>query len=337
MKKTLIALAALGAMAGAAQAQSTVTLYGVADVYFGQTSRTTKPTATGTETKLTQTVINSGGMNGSRWGLKGSEDLGGGLKANFQVESGFDISTGASGQGGLLFGRQALVGFSGGFGAVTLGRQYSAYDALRGATNNTYDSSFATTGTVWGNGVADYTGRVDNSIAYQSPNFNGFSGAVMVGLGENKTTTASASRNTSFNVQYANGPILAGYAHQAEKTVAVADQRKYNLLAASYDFGMASIHGGYNTAKLGSTKDKEYQLGVKVPFGAASVAAGYSRSKSDAAGVTSKATGYSIAGLYDLSKRTALYAGWNSTKADFVSATAAVKTSLVAVGVRHRF
>ncbi|MGH8857043.1 MAG: porin, partial [Polaromonas sp.] len=86
MKKTLIALAALGAMAGAAQAQSTVTLYGVADAYFGQTTTTTKPTATGLETKLKQTVVDSGGINGSRWGLRGSEDLGGGLKANFQFE-----------------------------------------------------------------------------------------------------------------------------------------------------------------------------------------------------------------------------------------------------------
>ncbi|MGH8857337.1 MAG: porin, partial [Polaromonas sp.] len=321
----------------AAQAQSTVTLYGVADAHFGQTTTTTKPTATGLETKLRQTVVNSGGINGSRWGLRGSEDLGGGLKANFQFESGFDISTGQSQQGGALFGRQAYVGLSGGFGAVTLGRQYTAYDALRGATNNTYDSTFATTGTAWNTGVADYTVRVNNSIAYTSPDFGGFSGSAVVALGENKTPTQSASRNTSLQLRYANGPLLVGYAHQTEKDVTVPN-RKYNLIAGSYDFGVASITGGYNTAKQGPTSDKEYQLGVKVPFGAASVAAGYSRSKSDSLGVTRKGTGYSIAGLYDLSKRTALYAGWNQTKAaDFVSATTPVKTSLVAVGIRHRF
>ncbi|MGH8459719.1 MAG: porin, partial [Nevskiales bacterium] len=317
--------------------------YGVADAYFGQTTTTTKTTATGLETKLKQTVVDSGGINGSRWGLRGSEDLGGGLKANFQFESGFDISTGRSLQGGALFGRQAYVGLSGGFGAVTLGRQYTAYDALRGDTNNTYDSAFATTGTAWNTGVVDYTSRVNNSIAYKSPDFGGFSGSAVVALGEDKTPTASASRNTSLQPRYANGPILAGYAHQTEKSVGgVPSNRKYNLIAGSYDLGVASITGGYNIAKQGPTEDKEYQLGVKVPFGAASVAAGYSRAKTETAGVTSKGTGYSIAGLYDLSKRTALYAAWNQTKADFAAfvapaTSATVKTSVVAVGIRHRF
>ena len=235
MKKSLIALAVLAA-SGAAMAQSSVTLYGVADAWVGQTSTTTAGV------KVKQTEVGDGGFNGSRWGLKGSEDLGGGLKAIFTLESGFDISNGRSAQGGVLFGRQAFVGLQGGFGAVTLGRQYSAYDELRGATNQAYDSAFATTGGVWGNGLVDYTDRVNNSIAYTSPSFGGISGAVVYGLGENKNLASAgnaagdATDNLSMHIKYANGPVLVGYAYQEEKqpqasALVAQDKNKYNLIA----------------------------------------------------------------------------------------------------------
>lgn len=337
MKKSLIALAVLAA-SGAAMAQSSVTLYGVADAWVGQTSTTTAGV------KVKQTEVGDGGFNGSRWGLKGSEDLGGGLKAIFTLESGFDISNGKSGQGGVLFGRQAFVGVQGGFGAVTLGRQYSAYDELRGATNQAYDSAFATTSGVWGNGLVDYTDRVNNSIAYTSPSFGGISGAVVYGLGENKNLASAgnaagkATDNLSMHIKYANGPVLVGYAYQEEKqpqasALVAQDKNKYNLIAGSYDFGVAALTGGYNEAKNNTTKDKEYQVGVSVPFGAASVAVGYAHSKSETAGVTTNAEGYSLTGLYDLSKRTRLYAGLSNTK----QKESSDKSSLVAVGVRHSF
>ena len=97
MKKTIIVLAVLAASAasGIASAQSTVTLYGLADVYVGSTTTKQSPVG-GASTSGRKTVIDSGGFNGSRFGLKGSEDLGGGLKANFVLEGGYDISTGAA-------------------------------------------------------------------------------------------------------------------------------------------------------------------------------------------------------------------------------------------------
>jgi predicted porin len=133
MKKSLIALAVLAA-SGAAMAQSSVTLYGVADAYVGS-QKANAVTVSGTRLVSTATrnsVVESGGLSGSRWGLRGTEDLGNGMKANFVLESGFDISNGASQQGGALFGRQAFVGLGGGFGAVSLGRQYNAYDEVKG-------------------------------------------------------------------------------------------------------------------------------------------------------------------------------------------------------------
>lgn len=375
MKKTLIAFAALTAIAGAAQAQSTVTLYGVADVYAGQKSTTVGGV------KLKQTVVDSNGLNTSRFGFRGTEDLGSGLKAIFTMEAGLLLDTGASNQnGGGLFSRQAFVGLSGNFGTATLGRQYTAFDALRAGTNNSYDATyFATTLRVFNNGVADYASRASNSFAYASPVYSGFSGAFVLAGGEDKSATVKASRNNSFHVKYANGPLLVGYAYQNEKFNANTSatilnninaltgntqtgDRTYNLFAGSYDFGVAKITGGYQTAKQersspttpaaaaltnGNGKDKEYQFGVSAPFGAATIAAGYTRSKADNS--DRRATGYSLLGTYDLSKRTRLYAGGVSEKysgstgfsavsgASTATVAGLTRSSGVVAGVRHAF
>lgn len=121
MKKTVAALAVLSAVAGAAHAQSSVNLYGLVDVFVGKSTvkNTTGAVVTNTDAG---TSLSSGGLNGSRWGLRGSEDLGGGLKATFQVESGFNADTGTSADAGRLFNRTSKVGLSGGFGSVEFGR-----------------------------------------------------------------------------------------------------------------------------------------------------------------------------------------------------------------------
>jgi predicted porin len=151
MKKSLVALAALAAV-GAASAQSTVTLYGVADVWLGSQKVETRPNGNVAFTGVRQNLLNSGGYNGSRFGFRGTEDLGGGLKANFVLEQGITVDDGkmADTKDFRQFNRQAYVGFSGGFGEVRLGRQYTAYDTLRGATNHSFDTAFAVTSSVWG-------------------------------------------------------------------------------------------------------------------------------------------------------------------------------------------
>jgi predicted porin len=356
-----------------------VTLYGVADAMVA--SQNVKVQSSTTNTSITNSKIDGSGLSSSRWGMRGSEDLGGGLAAVFTLESGFGIDSGslannagssASGSGNVLFGRTASVGLKGNFGEVRLGRQYTAYDSLRGATNNTYDSNtFATTGAVWSNGLQDYSNRANNSIRYDSPVFSGFSGSVMYAFGEDKSATVSASSSTSAHIKYANGPLLVGYGYQAEKSngistmfsgagglgatalasassnvgtaSALVTTRKYNLLGATYDFGVAKIVGSYNTVKgqvlAGvDAKDKEYQLGVSVPFGAASIAAGYTLSKSDFANTSRKGTGYSLLGTYDLSKRTTLYTGYTNMKAEAVlDSTRTDKQTLLAAGIRHTF
>lgn len=344
MKKSLIALAVL-ATTGAAFAQSSVTLYGRLDASIGQT--TEDKTSGALVTTNDQTKVDASNLNTTFWGLKGTEDLGGGLKANFKLESNFNIDSGAIGSGQSLFERTATVGLSGGFGAVNLGRQYTAYEALRAASNNVYDSNMATTGTVWSTGVKDFSNRIANSVRYDSPSFGGISGSVAYGLGENDNVAGNvgdATDNLSLHIKYVAGPLLVGYAHQAEKQLqpllAVAqDTNKYDLFGASYDFGAAKLVGSYNQADNNSREDKEYQVGVSVPMGAFALAAGYSKAKSDskvAGGADLDGEGYTLVGTYNMSKRTTLYVGYKSTEVE-TSATAKTEASTFAAGVRHTF
>ncbi|RYX89974.1 MAG: porin [Comamonadaceae bacterium] len=350
MKKTLIALAALGAMAGVAHAQSTVTLYGLVDANVG--SIKTNVLSGGAVRSQTQTGVNdgaTGGLQGSRWGMRVSEDLGGGLAAVANIESGFAVDTGASAQGGLLFGRRANVGLSGGFGTVTLGRQSTAYTdvaanhAMMGATlfdpSNTNNAvspavlgtlgtsaSLLNRNTTW----IGYTERVNNSVKYVSPVFGGFSAGVFYGFGEDKTPTTDATKTVSASIKYANGPLLVSAGYQDEgyaRTATNEPKLKNALLNVAYDFGVAKVGFGFNRAKYegftvaaapglglaasGIDAQKEYSFSVAVPLGATTISAGVAQSKGDTLG---KSTGYGIQALYSLSKRTTLYTGVLSTK-----------------------
>lgn len=310
-------------------AQSSVTLYGVADAFVGSIK-------TG---NLRNTVQNSGALNGSRWGLRGTEDLGGGFKGNFVLESGFNIDNGTSANGGALFSRQAYVGLAGVFGEFRLGRQYSAYDEIRGGTNNTSDSGvFAATGGAWAAG-GDYVNRINNQAYYTSPNLGGLTAAVGYGFGEDKTATLSASSTLSVNVKYANGPFLIAFAHQKEDPVGTTPvATKYNMLAGSVDFKVVKLVGGYNQAS-GPDKEKEYQVGIEAPLGAAKLFAGYANAeaKTNAGAKTEKGRAFSLLATYDLSKRTAVYAGLNDTERKNAAGVKTTDTQTLGLGMRHRF
>src|SRR6516164_8874137 len=166
MKRSLIALASLSVLSGAAHAQSSVTLYGIIDNGLNYTSNSAgKPLFN----------MSSGVVSGSRFGLRGAEDLGGGLKAMFVLENGFDVSNGKLGQGGLLFGRQAFVGLSSNrFGSVTLGRQY---DSLAD-----YIGPFIV-GDQWGGYVSAHPGDLDNfNNSFRNNNTIKYTNASISGL-----------------------------------------------------------------------------------------------------------------------------------------------------------
>ena len=211
MKKSLLALAALSAFASVAHAQSSVTLYGIIDeaaVYESSQKTCGNNTAASPNVGGKKVAFDSlSGLNGSRWGLKGTEDLGGGLKAVFQLENGANINTGGFGQGGLEFGRQAYVGLSSAqLGTVTMGRQYdsvvdfigpmifadqigSAYSALPGDVDNANNGQ-----------------RINNTIKYTSPNFNGLTFEGVYSLGG---VAGEIARNQVYSagIGYANGPF----------------------------------------------------------------------------------------------------------------------------------
>ncbi len=214
LKKTVFATAILGAFAGTAHAQSSVTLYGLVDAGITYVNH-----ANAKAQDLVQ--YGDGVAQGSRWGLRGSEDLGGGLKAIFQLENGFNSGTGTLGQGGAEFGRQAFVGLTkDGIGSLTLGRQYSFSTDYLG---NSYANGGLTVAGNYGYHINDVdqltSSRINNSIKYSSANFYGLTFGAMYGFSNQAGAfagapgTSGSSAAYSFGLNYVNGPLGIGAAY----------------------------------------------------------------------------------------------------------------------------
>jgi len=339
MKKTLVALAAL-AVVGAASAQSTVTLYGRLDASVGK--NTLKPNA-GYTAATGQTVqdpglnVNGSNMSGNRWGMMGTEDLGGGMRARFQLESGFNIDGGNSAQGGLLFGRHAWVGVGGGFGEVRLGRQttimadgpyavtggYANYDAWSRSTA----TAFGNSGSVTADGV-----RTNNTLKYLTPTIGGFTGTFVWSPGEDGTAAVSASRYWSLGAGYVSGPINVQFAYETMNPGNVTT--KAWALAGAYDLGVARLSASYQRGSRLAVDDKGYALGVGIPLGPMSLDLEYATEKTDG---NTKANALNIRGVYNLSKRTNLYLFITDGTAKTGAAGAKSDLSRFQVGMRHVF
>ena len=300
MKKSLIALAVLAA-SGAAMAQSSVTLYGVLDTGLTYSK--------GEESVYGMTHV--GGNVNSRLGFRGVEDLGNGLKATFNLESGFSADDGTNymGQDGLAFTRTSTVGLAGNFGEVRLGRMLtSSYLAV-----NRYDA-FGDTGIgaslAWNIPQTGYAPRTENAISYTSPNFSGFKIGAEYGFGEKQK--ARDSRYFGMGATYDNGPLSLGLGYDRlnsntmDGLLAASDLKTVHL-GGAYNFGVAKLLAFYKQSKVSNApKFKTFGLGVSAPVGAAGeVRASYNNYKiSDDNG---KADQLSLGYVHNLSKRTALY------------------------------
>jgi predicted porin len=321
MKKSLIALAVLAA-SGAAMAQSSVTLYGIADLWIGNTKQV-KDSNTNVISDG-KTEMGNGGISTSRLGVKGSEDLGGGLTAFFTFEQKLQLTNGATNTN--TFDRQANLGLSGGFGTVKFGRGWNAMDDVFGLSNSGFDSALSANAT-WLN---SYNGAADAQIYYATPEFAGFTAAVSTQLKGN----AAAGKLSAFNVTYATGPIAVALGY--EKDEANGDQ-KGTMLNGSYDLGMAKLLASYyttnNTGGVAGAKVNSYQLGADVPLSSAlTLSVGYASSKPKGGESDS---GFGIAASYSLSKRTSVYAG---VRAESVKASnGEADGDFYAVGIRHAF
>lgn len=329
MKKSFLLLALLGAFAGTAAAQSSVTVYGAIDLGLVHESGG----AGGSVAKLS-----SGVEAGSRLGFKGTEDLGGGLSAHFQLENGLAADTGGFNQGGLLFGRQAYVGLKGNFGTVNFGRQYlPLYNAFADA--DPFGAGLAGSA---GN-LFPYPARMDNTILYMTPAMGGFTGEFAYGLGE-VAGNASANRHLDLTVGYQNGPLAVKLAHHNIRNATDTNTTKYNLVTGVYNFGPAKLHLAYGTNRDDATLDaNDILLGVSAPVGGGTVMASYVR-KNDKSAANMDANQAGIGYTYPLSKRTNVYTAYgrinNDNGAAYTVGNAIEGGSgdkAFNVGIRHKF
>ncbi len=321
MKKTLLAAALLAgfATAGVAQAETSVTLYGILDTGYGY--QNFKYDHNGADVRARSSGLRDGTFNGSRWGLKGAEDLGDGLRAIFQVEAHVNLG----GQGGAAhsgFNRQSFVGLSSdSWGTFTMGRQYSAgtetFQGPNGVNLGDADKVFGAVGL--GGGT-----RVDNSFKYVTPDMSCFKAIVLYGTGGDNGTKVGRNGDTSFSDRgtrvsvgavYANGPIGVGASYDRQSqygvdalSVPAADRSAATswVLSGSYDFEVVKLalaygqdrHGkiGWNgsngdfltvggvtnaAALSDDFKSNNYHVGLSAPIGGGTLYAGWNYSTSN--------------------------------------------------------
>ncbi|MFN8899917.1 MAG: porin [Pseudomonadota bacterium] len=311
MKKSLLALAALTAFAGVASAQSSVTLFGVVDL----NARNVKNGSAGS-----LKTLSTDGLASTRFGVRGVEDLGGGLRAGFWLEAGFgaDTAAGASagadasgnriGTGGLVFNRRATLSLLGGFGEVRLGRDYTptfwnhtifdpfGTNGVASQTNlitpasgasgsNTtrvlgYTSNGLNSGTSTGTVV-----RADNSIGYFLPTMGGLYGQVMIAAGEGFT----GAKYVGGRFGYSAGPINVAVAVGRTEVTSSADLSAVNF-GGSWNLGFATLMAQYHsyeadrTGAAGFTLDrslKNWLVGAVMPMGASSFKFSYAKSSGE--------------------------------------------------------
>ena len=283
MKKSLIALAVLGA-SGAAMAQSSVTLYGVADAGLAKLE--------GVSSQMSSAGLMNNGN--SRLGVRGVEDMGGGLKAGFNFESGLTLENGDyAGSGGGFWGRAANLWLGGNWGTFKMGRTLNPSFYGVAAWELTGTANYSVVGKTYG-----YVGGARNSsqFSYKTPDMGGLSAE----LGYIFKDDNAGAAKWDLNVIYANGPIAAGLS--ANKT---KGQKVGYALGGKYNFGNFAVAASYSD---NHKVRRGFSIGGTANFGAASVTLDLTRDTKNLAG--KKYTNGLLEGKYALSKRTFMYAAY---------------------------
>ncbi|CAD6541140.1 Outer membrane porin protein [Paraburkholderia hiiakae] len=342
MKKKILTTAILASIAGVAHAQSSVTLYGIIDAGVNYISNVKNATNGSSH----QFSYGDGVAQGSRWGLRGTEDLGGGLKAIFVLENGFNSGNGTAGQGGAMFGRQAFVGLTqSNIGSLTFGRQYSLSTDILGSQYSTGGNTVSGNWAYHFNDVDQLTSsRINNAVKFQSVNFSGFTFGGLYGFsnstsfagapqtGTTANPIAGSSRAYSFGANYGYGPFSLGAAYTditypgqttpstttsianlpaTQTSVPLRDLRSFGV-GGRYIVGPATLWALWTNTLLSpistsSTLYNAYEVGGKYAFTPAlSGALGYTYSR--ASGSQSAHWNQVNASVdYALSKRTDVY------------------------------
>lgn len=344
MKKSLVALAVLGAFAGTASAQSSVTIYGVVDLSLAKTNNTgtgfaANPGAPGNNAYTLQQSTTS------RLGFRGTEDMGGGLSAQFQIEHRFNPDTGAQNAAGAFWNGRSFVQLTrAGAGSVYLGRDYNpafwiqlksdpfGNDGVgQSGVTATYAGYFPPDSPVNGSATA-VSARTSNTIGFKSASFGGltFQGAISLSEGTQQ------GRGMGLNVEYTAGPLYAGFGWE---TIKDGTQDGTGLINAAvhYDLGVVKLMGYYarsETRTAGTTRGENtnhaWQLSASAPLGGGMVKALYY--KVDPRFANNTRTKLGLGYNYPLSKRTNLYADMGLARADNLK-----NNNAFAFGVRHYF
>lgn len=311
----------------AAQAQTPATtgptLFGVVD-----NGVTRSDTGVGRAMAMTSGVI-----WGSRLGVRGQEDLGGGTRALYMLEMGLNTNDGSLGQGGLAFGRQAFVGAEGAdWGKLTVGRHYSVL--------HTSLATYTVSGLIWGDALNYFRDgtvlRINNSLRYESPEVAGFKLKSLYAFGGQANSSVGNVFNPSLD--YKAGDLQLGASYMRSNTSAT-NTSTYVVLGGSYDFGVAkAAFANYrqrDSLAGSATAGKDaWELSAMVPMGAHSLWLSYGRSSGRAA--DTDASSVSARYGYALSKRTSLYAGYsqihNGAKGSFTINSASNAGPAVAPG-----
>jgi predicted porin len=296
MQKISLAALALAAAAASAPAfaQSSVTIFGVVDV-----------AARSVKNNDTQYQLATSGLQSSRLGFRGVEDLGGGLKAGFHLEGALNLDDGNA--SGFNFQRRATVSLMGGFGELRLGRDKTPngtmYDDFDPFSNTGMgDSGIMARSAAAGQAYTTFT-RVNNSIGYFMPNLGGLTAHAMVAAGEG---TAGA-KYTGIRVNYRLGGLLAGGAYGKTEVSAARDAELYDF-GLSYDMKSFKLFSKYSRLNVGGPSQHDYLVGVLVPIGAFDLRASYEMMEGRGGSVSNQeGKKFAIGGAYNLSKRTAIY------------------------------
>ncbi len=350
MKKSFIALAALATVATAAQAQSSVTIYGVID------NGITRASNAGSSA-LSNTGLTNGGLSTPRFGFKGSEDLGGGLKAGFLLEGELLTDTGSQLKPGAtpdnkLFSRSSFVSLAkDGIGSMQLGfmnhtdyNMAAKYDAFGG--NNIGGWIASNKGTV----QLDVNTRIENAVQLQTTSLNGLVFTYQHSFGE-VAGDATKSRQMSYGAEYTSGPFSAAYTlTKVNSSSSVTTTR--NSLYGMYNFKFVDLRLGYADIETDGTagKKKGYFIGAKVPVTHnIGLIAQYNSFDNDA---DKKPSTYALGATYAFSKRTTAYLIGAKSQQDngssqkivsdskfygFDSSVADKNSTAYTVGIRHTF
>jgi len=351
MKKTLVALAALAAI-GSASAQATV--YGKVDLGVSNTT-TTGAVKQGLE-------VTSGNYEGSRFGVRGSHDLTGGLK----IDGHYQFRVDAAGKNTTIQDtRVATLGISGGFGSLAAGLNWTPYDSAWGFDQLEYNG-FSAANAAWYNGVHGDNGNTGwgnakKSISYTTPYMNGFNATVLYANSADKTATADSVPYVGFGANYATGPLSLsfGYEQVAATThlgvfsdvkgaenasgALAGEKATATILGAAYNLGVATVGVGFQQANVDANgkewKDAGYSLSVSAPVSAATTfALGYASETTTTAGLSDgETTAFGAHVIYNWTKQAAVYTGVVQSNVTSAGSTAEVKSTKVAAGLRYNF